>query len=73
MDFLDMINADVDLTNSDSELDLTVDLTQDTVKPLSSVDKVTVKLAQEPTLLPPVQSSTEEVQEGETDVLLTGC
>ena len=70
-----MLDADVDLTHSDSELDLTVDLTQDTVKPLSSVDKVTVKPAQEPTvdLLPPVQSSTEEVQEGETDVLLTGC
>ena len=51
-----MIEAGVDLTNSDSELDLTVDLTQDTVKPLSSVEDLTVKPARETTvdLLSPV-------------------
>ena len=70
-----MIDAGVDLTNSDSELDQTVDLTQNTVKPLSSVDDVTVKPAQETTVdfLSHVQSSTEEVQEGETVALLTSC
>ena len=70
-----MLDADVHLTNSDSELDLTVDLTPDTVKPLSSIDGATVKPAQEMTVdfLSPVRSSTEEVQGGKTGELLTSC